>query len=414
MGVLLNSGNGTFQTAAAYDSGGEEPTSIAVGDVNGDGKPDMVVTQCAGPSFGCFPGEVGVLLGNGDGTFQTAVNYSSGDDVPGAVLLTDINGDGHIDILVTNYGSGVHGDMDGSAGVLLGNGNGTFQAAVTYDAGGAAAGLAVADLRGDGKLDAATIITLCGDCSTGPISPQVAVLPGSGNGTFQSAVDYSAGTGPVSVVAADLNGDGKPDLVVGTSNSTNSVGVLLNTSGEGFSLAASPASLTLAARQAGTSTLTISPVNGFAQPIALSCSGAPTQASCTLTPSTVTLNGSGSTTAQVTVITGAESAVLLHPAGFPPARQFVLWLAFCGLSGLVLWSGRSSRSRGRHGRLLRGLALTCMLTLVLTWSACGGGSSSSSGSPGTPPGTYSLTLTGTYKSNAAALTQTANLTLIVQ
>jgi FG-GAP-like repeat len=418
VGVLLGNGDGTFQTAVAYDSGGFLGTSIAVGDVNGDGKPDVVVAQCTGGGGVC-EGEVGVLLGNGNGTFQAAVNYSAGEE-SNAVALADLTGDGHLDILVTN-GSSDLDRLDGSVGVLLGNGNGTFQTMVTYDPGGVAAGLAIADLIGNGKLDALVIESPSEQ--SGESGTNVAVLPGNGDGTFQSVVHFSLGSAgsasfavTASVVAADLNGNGMLDLVVGGTTQpypqpSTSVGVLVNTSGQSFSLAASPTSLTLAARQAGTSTLTISPANGFAQPIALSCSGAPAQATCTVTPSTVTLSGSGSATAQVTVITGAESAALLHPAGFPPARQFVLWLAFCGLSGLVLLSGRSSRSRERHGRLLQGLALTCMLSLALTWSACGGSSSSG---PGTPPGTYSLTLTATYKSSGASSTQTTTLTLVVQ
>jgi hypothetical protein len=517
VGVLLGNGDGTFQTAVAYDSGGFEPTSIAVGDVNGDGKPDVVVAQCSGPVFGCFPGEVGVLLGNGNGTFQTAVNYSSGADTPVAVAVVDINGDGNLDILVTNSVSGDHFDLDGAVGVLLGNGNGTFQTAVTYDPGGAASGLAIADLIGNGKLDAAVIESTCGQCigNNGSPSPSVAVFPGNGDGTFQSAVHFPASADAVSVVAAVLNGGGLPDLVVGNASPSTSVGVLINTSttavlspasltfvpqapgissspqtitltnigtaalsisgisisgtdasgfaetnnctsalaansscqikvtsvpnagggqtatlnvsdnltgspqtatlsgtGQNFSLAASPSTTTVTPGQAGNYTLSVSPLNGFAQKIVFSCSGAPSNSTCTVTPGSVTLNGSASMTANVAVVTAGSSASLGHFYGFPSARSSLgLWLAWPGLLGLVLLSGRSSRSHKRLGRLRNGTALIGILSLALIWPACGGGGSNSSQ---TPSGTYNVVLAGTYTAGTATVTQKVKVTLVVQ
>jgi FG-GAP-like repeat/FG-GAP repeat len=530
VGVLLNNGNGTFQTAVAYDSGGLGPSSIAVGDVNGDGKPDVVVAQCSGYPLGICStaGEVGVLLGNGDGTFQAAVNYGSGFlqpfDVgdPNAVALADINGDGHLDILVTNFDSGDHGGEDGGVGVLLGNGDGTFQPAVTYNPGGAASGLAIADLNGNGKLDAAVIESICEQCmsNNGNPSPSVAVFAGNGDGTFQSAVYFAASAEAVSVVAADLNGDGLPDLVLGNSfdptvGCCTSVVVLINTSttailspaslnfapqapgtssspqtitltnigtaalsisgisiggtdasgfaetndcssalavnsscqimvtsvpnaagaqtaelsvadnlrgspqtaalvgtGQNFSLAATPSTTTVTPGQAGNYTLTVSPLNGFAQKIVFSCSGAPSNSTCTVSPASVTLNGSASMTANVAIVTAGTSASLGHFYGLPPARSSLgLWLALPGLLGLVLLSGQSSRSHRRLARLLNGSTLIGILLLTLTWPACGGGGRSSSQ---TPVGTYNVVLAGTYTSGTATVTQKVKVTLVVQ
>jgi hypothetical protein len=208
--VLLGNGDGTFQAAHAIDSGGYAPLSIAVADVNGDGKPDVVVGQCSGPTFGCFPGEVGVLLGNGDGTLQTAVNFSSGADVPVAIAVADVNGDGKLDVLVSNQGTDdLH--LNGAVGVLLGNGDGTFQPPVIYDAGGVGtAGLAVADVNGDGELDV-VVTDKVGSCLT---VSTVAVLLGNGDGTFQAAAGFCfTGFLPTSVAVADVNGDGRPDLI---------------------------------------------------------------------------------------------------------------------------------------------------------------------------------------------------------
>ncbi len=99
--MLLGNGDGTFQSAVNYNSGGENALSIAVADVNGDGKPDLLVAnECVDSS--CANGSVSVLLGNGDGTFQAAVNYNSGGYDAYSIAVADVNGDGNPDLLVAN------------------------------------------------------------------------------------------------------------------------------------------------------------------------------------------------------------------------------------------------------------------------------------------------------------------------
>ena len=226
VGVLLNNGNGTFGPAVAYSSNGWSPNAIAVADVNGDGKADIVVVnQCRTNSGNCTTdGTVAVLLGNGDGTFQAAVNYDSGGFQAVSVAIADVNADGHPDLVVVNQcGSSTFGfcASHGTVAVLLGNGDGTFQPAVTYDTGGFDDGVdadavAVADLRGDGKLDL-VVANACGPpgCANG-IPPQpgsVGVLLGNGDGTFQAVTTYPTSAGLTgSVAVADLNGDGKLDI----------------------------------------------------------------------------------------------------------------------------------------------------------------------------------------------------------
>jgi len=208
--VLLGNGDGTFQTALYSPLVGVNPVSVAVGDFNGDGKLDLVVVNS-------FSNNVSVLLGNGDGTFQTALDFDTGAG-PVSVAVGDFNADGRLDLVVANFAAG-------NVGVLLGNGDGTFQPAVNYGAGPLPVSVAVGDFNGDGKLDLAVANQSAGNA--GP--SMVGVLLGNGDGTFQPAVEYGAGsdTDSSSVALGDFNGDGNLDLAVANSGSTNRVSILL-------------------------------------------------------------------------------------------------------------------------------------------------------------------------------------------
>jgi len=241
--VLLGNGDGTFQTAVPYSSGGVDATSVAVADVNGDGKLDLLVGNLSLIASDVH-GVVAVLLGKGDGTFQTAVTYASGGIYAMSVAVADVNMDGKPDLLVANLGEN-DSQRFGSVSVLLGNGDGTFQTAVAYRSGGdEATHVAVADVNGDGKLDLIVPNQLaCGTCPSS--NGSVGVLLGNGDGTFQTAVPYSSGgndEGMVlgSLAVADLNGDGKPDIVMVNQGNGNegSVGVLLGNGDGTFQTAA--------------------------------------------------------------------------------------------------------------------------------------------------------------------------------
>jgi dienelactone hydrolase len=214
LSILLGNGDGTFQAAVNY-SVPAGPSSVIVGDFNRDGKLDLAVAlfKVNGTASGT---EVAVLLGNGDGTFQTPLSYSAG-QAPISVAAGDFNGDGKLDLAVANNGGT-------NVSVLLGNGDGTFQTAVSYATGSVPRFLAVGDLNGDGKLDLAVAN-----------SNGISVLLGNGDGTFQTAMNYGAGSNPTSVALADLNADGKLDLAV-TDQVTSSVAVLLG-KGDGTFLA---------------------------------------------------------------------------------------------------------------------------------------------------------------------------------
>ena len=179
---------------------------MVVGDFNGDAVPDLAVANRDSDN-------VSVLLGSGDGTFQTQRNLATG-RFPFSVAVADFNGDGVADLAVANNGSD-------NVSVLLGNGDGSFQEGLNFSA-HTPISLAVGDFNGDGVPDLAV--------TNGPelrSSDDVSVLLGKGEGTFRAARSFGGGNSLRSLAVGDFNGDGMPDLVV-ASLGTRSVSVLIN------------------------------------------------------------------------------------------------------------------------------------------------------------------------------------------
>jgi hypothetical protein len=214
--LLTNQGGLQFKQSLVNAPSGI--LQIAAADLNGDGKPDLIGIEVV--QFQAT-GNVIVMLGNGDGTFQAPRKFAVG-MLPYTVAIGDVNGDGHPDIVAVTQVNAAQSQSKNAVSVLIGHGDGTFAAAASYAVGSNPVSVAIADFNGDGKNDFA--VADFGTAGTPSDSGDVSVLLNKGDGTFQSAVKIATGGNPSAVVAADFNNDGKQDLaVINSGTSTLSV-----------------------------------------------------------------------------------------------------------------------------------------------------------------------------------------------
>jgi hypothetical protein len=198
--ILLGRGDGTFESAVRIPTA-RTPQSAAAGDLNGDGNPDLVLGHTG------YLVSVSVLLGAGDGTFAPQVPYGGGDYSASPIALVDLDADGRLDVVAGNS-------------VWLGNGDGTLRRGTRVSAVGEVSGVALEDLDGDRHVD---LVLLFGEEQR-----IVSVYPGNGDGTFGTRVDFGTGSWPRSMAVGDWDGDGRVDLAV--ANGSSSISIYLNRS----------------------------------------------------------------------------------------------------------------------------------------------------------------------------------------
>jgi hypothetical protein len=320
---------------------------MAVGDFNGDGQPDVAVTNSGANG-------VNIFLNHQGGLSAVSAIPATGDS-PSSIAAADFNGDGKVDLAVANSRSN-------NVTILLGNGDGTFTAAASPATGTAPNSVAVADFNGDGVPDLAV-------ANAG--SSNVTILLGNGDGAFTTAASPAADTGSTSVSAADFNGDGKEDIVVANSRDSSATALLAETaltiatvnkispvgvgthlvkaiySGDdnyggstsadvslivvppGLTLSGTPVSVVAGAT--GTSTLTITPTNGFSGTVTLQCDGGSYPGSANDVPTCssippVTISGNAPATTTLSIQTQPDTTT----------GQYMLYVNAVDSSGVAM------------------------------------------------------------------------------
>ena len=404
LAVLLGNGDGTFQgpTRVVTSNGA---FFIAAADFNNDGKLDLVASSSV------YPASLDILLGNGDGTFQLPTTIVK----CGAILCTatwvvagvaDLNQDGNMDqVFVQNAHCGPFGHLVpcGEIGAFLGNGDGSFGPPPGgWEAAGGSSPVAIANFDGDGKLDIAVSGLTNSQCSNG--NGCVFVLTGNGDGTFQNATSLPVGPALGWIISADLNNDKAPDLVA--VNTDNTISVLIN-SGTDFSMNASRFSpVTVGPGQSATSTLNLSLLNTFNNPVALSCNVQPSQAGapgCSINPNSVTFDSAGHGSAQLTVRAGSLTASTDAPSRIWALKSLAFGVfPIAGLGLMGVRRDNTKRMRRKAFTMIFG-AILCIVSVLC--AGCGGGAVSV-----TQPKSYAITVIG----NSGSTQHSTTVTLSVQ
>ena len=391
--ILLGNGDGTFTPKAQSLVTGDSPSSIVVGDFNGDGVLDLAVAN--GYDNTSNPGTITVLLGNGDGTFTpTAVSPVTG-FIPNSITIGDFNGDGITDLAAANEG--------GTATILLGNGDGTFASPLSTAAGRNPCFLAAGDFNGDGLADLAVSDCYTAKGSVSTISVLLSQLARTATATAKGV--SPTGTGTHQIVAS-YSGN---DLFASTASPSTGLAAVTTPS---FAITSTAVSIVSGAATGNSSTITVTPVGGFTGTVTLTAviTTSPTGAQYLPTlsfgsSSPVNVTGTNAGTATLTISTAAAtSSALIYPK-----HPGVPWYATGGtVLACILLYGIPKRQRSWRS-ILGILALLIPLACGMTGcsSETGGGVSSTSG---TTTGVYIVTITAT----SGTITQTGTVSLSVR
>jgi len=297
--------------------------------------------------------------------------------------------------------------------LLLNNGDGTFSAgSIPPTSACRNSSPIAADFDGDGKLDLALLAN--DNCLPSPKSnPRILVFAGNGDGTFQAPASYTVlqsgslgGAGNFIGAVADLDNNGSPDLVALQNAPGNIISVLMNSAGTDFSISATALTpSTITPGQSSTSTISLSLLNAFDNPVSLDCSVQPAQAgapTCSLTSNSVVFNKSGKATATLTISSGSSLASLGGLGAAHRLRGLVLWFSVVGFAFVGTGLGANLPKRRVALIVLMGVLLFAGL---IAQTACGGGTT------GDPKSTaYSVTINAT----SGAIRHTARVSITVQ
>jgi hypothetical protein len=449
--IFFGNGDGTFSAGSTTYNAGTNPFSIATGDVNGDGIPDLVIlNNCCTLAYLTAPSAVVVLLGNGDGTFQSPITTVTDDGLGVNFLaISDLNLDGKADVVYFDgYGTSL----------LLGNGNGTFQTPLQYFLGTGVTALAIADFDGNGAPDLAAnggplgislllnaagsnapaallspAMLAFGSVATGQSASLTATLTNmattalsisgitiSGGQSSGFSQTNSCGTSLAAGLSCTITATFAPQALAASaatiqiSDSASNSPQTISLSGTG---AAAP-SIGLVLASGSSSSVTVSPGHlavyalsiggaGMSGTATVTCTGAPKNASCiVVSPIAVSATSASTINIQVATTAGSTASMNGHDAHFGSE-----WIGI--LFGVVLmpmpWWKR---------RVSKGIPLGALIVLLMILCSCGssspigstGPTGTAPGANGTPAGSYTLTVTATLNS----VTQSVTLGLVVQ
>jgi hypothetical protein len=283
--IALGNGDGTFKPATEINNPGFcAPNSVTIADLNGDGHPDIILTDGTAD-------KIDLLLNNGDGSIGGFQSYNVG-NYPTSAVVGDFNGDGKPDIAYTlNHANAV--------GFLFGSGNGLFTTGQNFVTVNSPYAITTADMSGDGHNDLIVI-----DTQTFAPGDSLAIIPGNGDGTFRSPIYFATANDPRAILAVDLNNDNGPDIVTADASS-NEISVRLNTADNFAPAAGQITSGPSAAFTVGTGGTFAISTQGFSPGPAISISGT--------VPSGLTFhdNGNGTATLSGTPVQGTGSLYTL-------------------------------------------------------------------------------------------------------